>query len=155
VHRTIASRFRRWLNGRKPADAAVGSTPSTAAPDETASRVTAPEQQPDDSHVRAWKSAWVGGAEGRWAAKPIVANPHAAGSPQSAAWRAGWHWADRPPARRDPNAVRFAHQYRRTADLSLLRGRRTQAAAVGLSALTIAGWLWHIRRQRTRPPRES
>jgi hypothetical protein len=121
--------------------AAAGSVPS---------RVTAERAQPDDAHVREWKRTWVSGAESRWGGKPLPANPHKPGSSRAAAWRAGWHWADSQPDRRQPRAVRLAHQYRRRTDSPSRLVRSAQAGALGLSVLTIAGWLWQTRRQRGR-----
>lgn len=110
---------------------------------------------PSDAQVREWKGSWVGGAESRWSGTSLLANPHKAGSSRAAAWRAGWHWADRQPDRRESTSVRFAHAHRRRTDRSSLLVRRTQAGAVGLSVLTIAGWLWQIRRQKARGRREE
>jgi hypothetical protein len=104
----------------------------------------------DEARVREWKRTWVSGAEGRWAGTSLLVNPHKPGSSRATAWRAGWHWADGQPDRRRPGQVRFAHPYRRSTDSSARRVRRAQAGAVGVSMLTIAGWVWHMRRQRTR-----
>ena len=106
--------------------------------------------QPDEARVREWKRTWVSGAESRWAGRSLLANPHKPGSSRATAWRAGWHWADGQPDRRRPGQVRFAHPHRRSTDASSRLVRRAQAGAVGVSMLTIAGWLWHIRRQRPR-----
>jgi hypothetical protein len=51
--------------------------------------------------------------------------------------------------------VRFAHPHRRRADRSSRLVRSAQAGAVGLSMVSIAVWLWQIRRQRTRKEQKS
>ena len=128
-----------------------GSTDTEAALSQPARPGTAAEVvQPSDAQVREWKGSWVSGAESRWSGASLLANPHKAASSRAAAWRAGWHWADRQPDRRESTSVRFAHAHRRRADRTSLLVRRTQAGAVGLSVLTIAGWLWQIRRQKAR-----
>lgn len=149
----FGSFVRQWLKAPTPHEA-MPVNPARSAASELLTAPASAQARPNDQ-VRAWKAAWVSGAESRWAAQPLLTNPHTAGSSRAAAWRAGWHWAERQPDRREPSAVRFAHQYRRSTDQSFPRVRRTQAAAVGLSALTIAGWLWHIRRQRNRRERQS
>src|SRR4051812_13960403 len=118
-------------------------------------KVAAERARPDDAQVREWKGTWVTGAESRWAGKSLLENPHPSSSPRAAAWRAGWHWAERQPDRRQSTLVRFAHQHRRRTDRSSVLVRRAQAGAVGLSVLTVAGWLWQIRRQRTRARRDT
>jgi hypothetical protein len=80
----------------------------------------------------------------------LLLNPHEPGSSRAAAWRAGWHWAEDQPDRRHPDLVRFAHPHRRRADRSSRLVRSAQAGAVGLSMLTIAAWLWQIRRHKPR-----
>jgi hypothetical protein len=153
MHRALASLARRLVkikgNGSAPEKVELLESPPTgsARPVVPTTRTARPE--PPDVHVQQWKGTWVTGAESRWAGSSVLANPHKAGSTQAAAWRAGWHWADRQPDRRQPNNVRFAHGHRRRADRATSPlVRRTQAGAVGLSMLTIAGWLWQIRRQR-------
>ncbi|MEN3337781.1 MAG: hypothetical protein V7647_1457 [Acidobacteriota bacterium] len=150
---------RQLLKIRLLAPAATGATPvaGTESSEPAASTISAPPAvavaptnriQPDDEHVQQWKGSWVRGAESRWAGTSVLANPHKSGSSRAAAWRAGWHWADRQPDRRQAGNVRFAHAHRRRTDRSSPLVRRAQAGAVGLSMLTIAGWLWQIRRQR-------
>jgi hypothetical protein len=149
MHRALASFARRLINirgnGSASEKAELGESASTTpvVPSTRSARSEAP-----DVHVQQWKGAWVTGAESRWAGASVLANPHNPGSTRAAAWRAGWHWADRQPDRRHPDNVRFAHGHRRRTDRSSPLVRRTQAGAVGLSMLTIAGWLWQIRRQR-------
>jgi len=152
MHRALASIARRLANikgnGSAPEKVEVAeSTTTDGAPPVAANTISA-RSEPPDVQIQQWKGAWVTGAESRWSGASVVANPHKAGSTRAAAWRAGWHWADRQPDRRQPNNVRFAHGHRRRADRSSPLVRRTQAGAVGLSILTIAGWLWQIRRQR-------
>ena len=118
-------------------------------------RAPAEHAQPDDAQVRLWKRTWVSGAESQWAGISLLANPYKDDSSRAAAWRAGWHWAESQPDRRQPDQVRFAHSHRRSNDRSSRLVRRAQAGAVGLSMLTVAGWLWQIRRQRTRAGREE
>jgi hypothetical protein len=110
---------------------------------------------PDDAQVREWKAAWLTGAESCWAGRSLLANPHKPPSHRAAAWRAGWHWAELQPDRRQPAMVRFAHPYRRRTDRPSRLVRSAQAGAVGLSVLTIAGWVWHMQRQRTRSGRRT
>jgi hypothetical protein len=109
-----------------------------------------------DAHVQvqAWKEAWVAGAQARWSGAPFVKNPHQPRSSAAAAWGAGWRWAEQQPDRRRPEVVRFAHPYRRSTDTPSRVIRSARAGAVGLSVLTLAGWLWQIRRNRnsTRRP---
>jgi hypothetical protein len=102
---------------------------------------------PKDTLVREWKQAWTKGAQARWAGKP-AANPHPARSSRAAAWTAGWQWADRQPDRREPNVVRFAHPLRRSNDTSARLARTAQAGAVGLSVVTLVGWMWQMRRRK-------
>ena len=106
--------------------------------------------RPDDAQVREWKRTWVSGAEARWAGTSLLLNPHEPGAFRAAAWRAGWHWAEDQPDRRHPDLVRFAHPHRRRADRSSRLVRSAQAGAVGLSMLTIAAWVWQIRRHKPR-----
>jgi hypothetical protein len=152
MHRALASIARRLVNikgnGSAPEKVELSDSTPTEAPATVRPTAGTGRIEPPDVHVQQWKGAWVSGAEGRWAGASVLANPHKAGSTRAAAWRAGWHWADRQPDRRQPNNVRFAHGHRRRTDRSSPLVRRTQAGAVGLSMLTIAGWLWQIRRQR-------
>ena len=159
----FASFVRRWI---KPAVGAAPAQEETSAPEESTiaetaaaapvpPRAPAGKVQPNDAQVREWKGSWVRGAESRWSGASLLANPHKPGSSRAAAWRAGWHWADRQPDRRQPDVVRFAHAHRRRTDKSSHLVRRAQAGAVGLSVLTIAGWLWQIRRQKTRRRQED
>lgn len=158
MFRAFESFARRLLEIRAETSAAVKGTPvdgepaagpAAAAPAGPVLHTAAPDRsQPDDVHVQQWKGTWVRGAESRWAGASVLTNPHKSGSTRAAAWRAGWHWADRQPDRRQSGSVRFAHAHRRRADRSSPLVRGAQAGAVGLSMLTIAGWLWQIRRQR-------
>lgn len=100
-----------------------------------------------DTLVREWKQAWNKGAQARWSGKPFT-NPHPAGSPRAAAWTAGWQWAERQPDRRQPTVVRFAHPLRRNTDTTARLARTAQAGAVGLSVVTLVGWMWQMRRRR-------
>jgi hypothetical protein len=113
-------------------------------------RLSGDRTPPDDAKVREWKRTWISGAESRWAGTSLLLNPHDPGSSRAAAWRAGWHWAEDQPDRRHPDVVRFAHPHRRRADRSSRLVRSAQAGAVGLSVLTIAAWLWQIRRKKPR-----
>jgi hypothetical protein len=139
---------------RTPADlegSAIGEPVTSVRP--VLHRLSGDRIRPDDAQVREWKRAWVRGAEGRWAGTSLLVNPHNPGSSRAAAWRAGWHWAEGQADRRQPGLVRFAHPHRRRADGSSRLVRSAQAGAVGLSMLTIAAWLWQIRRKRTRDGR--
>lgn len=151
VRRLFKSRAESDSTGEATASSLQGSTESeTAVSTPDRPKAVAERVQPNDAQVREWKGSWVKGAESRWSGTSLLANPHKAGSSRAAAWRAGWHWADRQPDRRQPDVVRFAHAHRRRTDRSSHLVRRAQAGAVGLSVLTIAGWLWQIRRQRMR-----
>lgn len=101
----------------------------------------------DEAQVRAWKRAWVSGAEARWAGTASTSNPNEAGSAPAAAWTAGWHWAEQQPDRREPSRVRFAHPGRRSSDNASPLRRSARAGAVGLSMLAVAAWLWQMRRR--------
>jgi hypothetical protein len=152
MYRAFVSLARRLVritgNGSttETAELAEAQSSASAAPVVRTPGTSRPE--PPDVHVQQWKGAWVSGAESRWAGASVLANPHKGGTTRAAAWRAGWHWADRQPDRRQPDNVRFAHAHRRRTDRASPLVRRAQAGAVGLSMLTIAGWLWQIRRQR-------
>jgi hypothetical protein len=103
----------------------------------------------EDAHVREWKEAWVKGAEARWAGTSFHANRYPSRSARAAAWSAGWRWADRQPDRRHAPVARFAHPLRRRTDTTSRLMRSAQAGAVGLSMLTVLGWLWQMRRRRS------
>ena len=152
MHRALASFARRLANikgnGSAPEKVELSDSESSGTATTVVPATGTGRPEPPDVHVQQWKGAWVSGAESRWGGASVLANPHNAGSTRAAAWRAGWHWADRQPDRRQPDNVRFAHGHRRRTDRSSHLVRRTQAGAVGLSMLTIAGWLWRIRRQR-------
>jgi hypothetical protein len=94
----------------------------------------------------------VAGAQARWSGAAFVKNPHEPRSSAAAAWGAGWRWAEQQPDRRRPEVVRFAHPYRRSTDTPTRVIRSARAGAVGLSVLTLAGWLWQIRRKRNSTP---
>ena len=152
MYRALASLARRLVkikgNGSAPETAELTEAPSTASARPAVHTAGTSRSEPPDVHVQQWKGAWVSGAESRWTGASALANPHQVGTTRAAAWRAGWHWADRQPDRRQPDNVRFAHAHRRRTDRTSPLVRRAQAGAVGLSMLTIAGWLWQIRRQR-------
>jgi hypothetical protein len=102
-----------------------------------------------------WRDAWMKGAHARWRGIPSLENPHPVGARQAAAWDAGWRWAGCQPDRRRSDVVRFAHPHRRNADHREPLMRRSTAAAAGLSALTLAGWLWRMRRTWSRSHRSA
>ena len=103
-----------------------------------------------DKRIRDWKAKWRQGAENGWAGAPSAANPFPSGSPHHAAWAAGWNWAQKHPDRRRQVLSRLAHPHRRTNDTVARLVRGAKASAVGLSALTLMGALWDIRRRRAR-----
>lgn len=109
----------------------------------------------DDERVRTWKRAWITGAEARWSGASPTRNPHRAGSAPAAAWRAGWHWADQQPDRRDPSHVRFAHPRRRATDHASVFAWSMRAGVVGLSVLAFVGCLWQSRRRDNRSVRSD
>ena len=152
MYRAFVSLARRLVkikgNGSAPETAELVGASPTASAGAVVHTAGTSRPEPPDVHVQQWKGAWVSGAESRWTGASALANPHQAGTTRAAAWRAGWHWADRQPDRRQPDNVRFAHAHRRRTDRTSPLVRRAQAGAVGLSMLTIAGWLWQIRRQR-------
>jgi hypothetical protein len=160
LYRILESSVRRYLSGSADTAATKGRTPEGGNGSATGDPVTGvrpvPQRlsgdraRPDDAQVREWKRRWVSGAEARWAGTSLLLNPHEPGSSRAAAWRAGWHWAEDQPDRRHPDLVRFAHPHRRRADRSSRLVRGAQAGAVGLSMLTIAAWLWQIRRHKPR-----
>ena len=47
-----------------------------------------------------------------------------------------------------PSVVRFAHPLRRNTDTTARLARTAQAGAVGLSVVTLVGWMWQMRRRR-------
>lgn len=100
-----------------------------------------------DAIVREWKQAWTQGAHARWSGDAPT-NPHQSGSAREAAWSAGWHWAERQRDRRHPEVVRFAHPLRRNTDTTGRLIRTAQAGAVGLSVVTLIGWVWQMRRRK-------
>jgi hypothetical protein len=153
MYRVFGSFARRLIKVRAlspvSSDVSAAETATAVASNPPIARASpAGHPEPADEHVQQWKGTWVDGAESRWAGTTVLANPYKAGSTRAAAWRAGWHWADRQPDRREPANVRFAHGHRRRTDGSSLLVRRTHAGAVGLSVLAVAGWMWEIRRQR-------
>src|SRR4051794_32318475 len=157
IHQATSVPQQSASNGRSAApdsDAvAEGSQAASArvTPEPAAARGASRDaKRPDDAQVREWKAHWVKGAESKWAGTALIANPHKPGSSRAAAWRAGWHWAELQPDRRQTNVVLLAHDYRRRTDTSARLVRSAQAGAVGLSMLTIAGWLWRTRRHRSR-----
>src|SRR4029453_13810283 len=103
-----------------------------------------------DRQIRDWKTKWRRGAEDGWAGAAPAANPFRSGSSGHSAWAAGWNWAKNHPDRRRQDALVLAHPHRRTSDTIARLVRRATARAVGLSALTLVGALWDIRRRRTR-----
>jgi hypothetical protein len=100
----------------------------------------------DDRRIREWRSNWQHGAQAKWADRALDTNPNRAGSDALAAWSAGWAWAARHPDRRRPTHAGLAHPYRRSDD-TLLRLMRQPGGAIGLSALTVLGGLWAMRRR--------
>jgi hypothetical protein len=157
LYRILGSSVQRLLTTRPVAGAIPGRTSDASGSGEPATGVKpVPQKQsgdrarPDDAQVREWKRTWVTGAESRWAGTSLLLNPYEPGSFRAAAWRAGWHWAEDQPDRRHPDVVRFAHAHRRRTDRSSRLVRSAQAGAVGLSMLTIAAWVWQIRRHKPR-----
>jgi hypothetical protein len=103
-----------------------------------------------DQRLHDWQENWRRGAEARWSSQSTV-NPHPAGSDRAAAWIAGWDWAERRPNRRETTQSRLAHPHRRSTDtLPQLVVRHARAGAIGISAVTLLGGLWAIRRRRSR-----
>jgi hypothetical protein len=157
LYRILGSSVQRLLTSRADAGGSSGGTSDAAASGEPASdgkpvtqKQSGARARPDDAQVREWKRTWVSGAEARWAGTSLLLNPHESGSFRAAAWRAGWHWAEAQPDRRHPEVVRFAHPHRRRTDRTARLVRSAQAGAVGLSMLTIAAWVWQIRRHKPR-----
>jgi len=106
--------------------------------------------QDTDDQVRGWRRHWRRGAEARWSGASSGDHRYPAGSSQASAWCAGWRWADHHADRRQPNATRLAHPYRRNSDTLVRLVRRTNARAVGVSALRMIAAVWEIRRRRGR-----
>ena len=104
-----------------------------------------------DRRIHDWQENWRRGAEARWSGQFSAVNPHPAGSDRAAAWMAGWDWAERRPNRRETTQSRLAHPHRRSTDtLPQLVVRHARAGAIGISAVTLLGSLWAIRRRRSR-----
>lgn len=108
----------------------------------------------EDAQVRAWKDAWVSGADARWRGTAYIRNPHPTGSAAAAAWSAGWRWAELQPDRRHQSHARLAHPYRRRTDTTSRLVRGAQAGAVGVSIVTLLAWMWQRRRQAAKTPPE-
>jgi hypothetical protein len=106
----------------------------------------------DDRRIREWRMNWQLGAQARWADQGPDANPNRAGSRTAAAWSAGWAWAARHPDRRREVPQGLAHPYRRSNDTLIRLIRQPCSSAIGLSAITVIGGLWAMRRRR--PPRQ-
>lgn len=104
----------------------------------------------EDKRIREWKAKWRQGAENAWAGAAFAANPFATESPHHSAWAAGWNWARNHPDRRREGASGLAHPHRRATDTITRLIRKASLSPVGLSALTVMGAVWTIRRRRTR-----
>ena len=103
-----------------------------------------------DAIVAAWKNAWMEGAEARWHAKPVTANPHATDR-EFAAWEAGWRWADQNPDRRNHDTSRLAHPHRRVNDSTKPLTRALQVGAAGVTVF----WLSRTLQRWARGPRRE
>ena len=103
-----------------------------------------------DAIVAAWKNAWMEGAEARWHAKPVTANPHA-NDREHAAWEAGWRWADQNPDRRNHANSRLAHPHRRLNDSNKPLTRALQVGAAGVTVF----WLSRTLQRWARGPRRE
>jgi len=103
-----------------------------------------------DKQVRGWRKHWERGADARWSSASNGVNPYPPDSYRASAWSAGWRWAEHRADRRKPHATRLAHPYRRNSDTLIRLVRRTNAGAVGVSALTIVAAILEIRRRRAR-----
>ena len=103
-----------------------------------------------DKQVRGWRKHWERGADARWSGASNGVNPYPWNSYRASAWSAGWRWAEHRADRRKPHATRLAHPYRRNSDTLIRLVRRTNAGAVGVSALTIVAAILEIRRRRAR-----
>jgi hypothetical protein len=90
-----------------------------------------------DVRVSQWKTAWMAGANARWAAHPARANPYTPG-PERSAWDAGWDWASRNPDRRQNQTERAAHRRRRATDSTLAVKRAVGLGAVGVTLYAIS-----------------
>jgi hypothetical protein len=102
-----------------------------------------------DRRIREWRVNWQLGAQAGWADRGPDTNPNRAGSDAFAAWTAGWAWATRHPDRRGRGQSGLAHPYRRSSDTLLRLLRHSGHGAIGLSAITVLGGLWAMRRRRT------
>jgi hypothetical protein len=109
-----------------------------------------PFRKTADTRIREWKAKWRQGAENGWAGEPLAANPFSPDSPHHPAWTAGWNWSQTHPDRRREVASGLAHPHRRASDTITRLIRRASLGPVGLSALTVMGAVWTIRRRRTR-----
>lgn len=85
-----------------------------------------------DANFKIWKAAWVEGAKARWAGVSSGARLRALPF-ASAAWEAGWHWAEQNPDRRKGSVLRLAHRRRRATDSTSLFPRVMQMGALGLA----------------------
>ena len=103
-----------------------------------------------DKQVRGWRKHWERGAAARWSGASTGINPYGSGSSRASAWSAGWRWAEHHVNRRQPDACRLAHSYRRSSDTLVRLVRGANARAVGVSALTMIAAVWEIRRRRAR-----
>lgn len=110
-------------------------------------RFSRPKVSTGDELVRNWKDAWLKGAQARWSGTSSMTNPYQVNSAQAAAWRAGWRWAEGQPDRRQPTPQRLAHPLRRSTDRTARLIRGAQAGAVGVSVVTLLGWLWQMQRR--------
>lgn len=103
-----------------------------------------------EKRIQEWKAKWRQGAENGWAGASPASNPFPAASLHHSAWAAGWNWARKHPDRRREVASGLAHPHRRANDTITRLFRRASLGPVGLSALTVMGAVWTIRRRRTR-----
>ena len=103
-----------------------------------------------EKRIREWKAKWRQGAENGWAGASPATNPFPAASLHHSAWAAGCNWARNHPDRRREVASGLAHPHRRANDTITRLFRRASLGPVGLSALTVMGAVWTIRRRRTR-----
>jgi hypothetical protein len=103
-----------------------------------------------DQRIREWQRQWRRGADARWSGLAADTNPNPPGSDRSAAWSAGWSWAEHHPDRRLTSQSRLAHPHRRVTDTFPRLMRHARTGAIGVSALTVFGGLWAIRRHRSR-----
>ena len=108
-----------------------------------------------DSQVRDWRKHWEQGANARWSGASTGINPYPSGSSRASAYKAGWRWAERHLNRREPDASRLAHPYRRRSDTLVRLVRGANPRALGVSALTMIAAVWKIRRRRARVSRQA